>query len=201
MIYPKVLRRVCDHRAVGAVSTSGGVAQALACLRQPRGSSLTTCRRKTPWGIVWMLSKLTTQSVGTPSSVAVSWSSATTPRTVRVMAATTTDPMRSATGSLVSTSTGRSPPGVAANQISPRCIGPVRPVFGRSPVSDLAERRLVVGAWLVQPGLGILFGCQADEMAVKRLAQQFEFATPAELLANDHAAGDARTAVAIRRGI
>jgi hypothetical protein len=36
----------------------------------------------------------------------------------------------------VRTRTGRSPPGVAANQISPFCIGPAGPVVGRPPVRD-----------------------------------------------------------------
>jgi hypothetical protein len=48
---------------------------------------------------VWMLSKFTTQSVGTPSRSAESSSSETNPRAVLVTAATTTDPIRSATGS------------------------------------------------------------------------------------------------------
>lgn len=86
-----------------------------------------------------MLSKLTTLDVGTPSAV-VNSSSDTRPRRVRVKAATTTDPMRAATGSRVNTSTGRSPPGVDANQISPRCINsPVRPVLCRTPIGDLAK--------------------------------------------------------------
>jgi hypothetical protein len=50
--------------------------------------------------------------------------------------------MRSATGSRVRTSTGRSPPGVAANQISPRCIFPIRPVLGGPPVGHLGQRPL-----------------------------------------------------------
>ena len=57
-----------------------------------------TLLRKVCRGIVWMLSKLTTLSVGTPSTC-FSWSSETRPRRVRVRAATTTEPMRSATGS------------------------------------------------------------------------------------------------------
>lgn len=95
-----------------------------ACVMR-RGESCVTKRRKAERGTVWMLSKLTTQSLGTPSWAAVSTSSETKPRSVLVKAATTTDPIRSATGSRVTTSTGRSPPGVAVNQISPRCIGPV----------------------------------------------------------------------------
>ena len=60
---------------------------------------MTIIRRNELRGIVWMLSKLMTQSEGTPSSVTVSSSSDTRPRTVRVRAATTTAPIRSATGS------------------------------------------------------------------------------------------------------
>jgi thioredoxin reductase len=45
------------------------------------------------------LSKLTTQSDGTPSSAHVSASSETNPRCVRVSAATTSEPIRSAIGS------------------------------------------------------------------------------------------------------
>lgn len=93
-----------------------------------------TRRRKDARGTVWRLSKLTTHGVGTPSALGVSSSSDTKPRRVLVRAATTTDPMRSATGSRVNTSTGRSPPGVAANQISPRCIVPVGPILGWPPV-------------------------------------------------------------------
>ncbi len=106
------------------------------------GDTVATRRRNESRRIVWMLSRFTTQSLGTPSSSTVSSSSDTSPRFVRVNAATTTAPIRSATGSRVRTSTGRSPPGVAANQMSPRCIGPVRPILGWSPVGDLGERRL-----------------------------------------------------------
>ena len=48
-------------------------------------------RRNDARGTVWTLSKLTTQSVGKPSSVAVSASSETRSRCVRVSAATRTD--------------------------------------------------------------------------------------------------------------
>jgi hypothetical protein len=49
-----------------------------------------------------MLSKFTTQSVGTRSSSAVRTNSETSPRLVRVNTATTTEPIRSATGSRIS---------------------------------------------------------------------------------------------------
>ncbi len=71
------------------------------------GGSVVTSRRKVVRGIVWMLSKLTTQSVGTPSA-GVSGRSETNPRSVRVRAATTAETTRSATGSRVRTRTGRS---------------------------------------------------------------------------------------------
>src|SRR5216684_1770307 len=119
------------------------------------GESVVTFRRNVSRGRVWRLSKFTTQSVGTRSSVVLRSSSEISPRRVRVRAATTTDPIRSETGSRVRTSTGRSPPGVAANQISPRRIEPVRPILGRSPVGDLPERlfALVQGVLLPDPRL------------------------------------------------
>jgi hypothetical protein len=115
------------------------------------GRSWTTARRNTSRGSVSMLSKFTTQSDGTPSSRAVSSSSDTKPRTVLVSAATTTEPIRSATGSRVSTRTGRFPPGGDAIQISPRCIGPVRPLLGGSAVGDACEIRLSRGEGFAFP--------------------------------------------------
>ena len=53
----------------------------------------------------------------------------------------TTGPIQSATGSRMRTSTDRLPPGVEANQMSPRCISPIRPVVGRAPIGDLGESR------------------------------------------------------------
>src|SRR5581483_3193438 len=119
------------------------------------GESTVMRRRKLSRRRVWRLSKLTTQSVGTWSMAARSSSSDTRPRLVLVRAATTTLPIRSATGSRVRTSTGRSPPGVAANQTSPRCIGPVRPVFARAPVGDRLEGPLVVAQGRIGPGSGV----------------------------------------------
>ena len=124
-----------------------------------------------------MLSKFTTQSLGTRSCSAVNSSSETRSRRVRVSAATVTDPIRSATGSRVKTSTGRSPPGVAANQISPRfivrAIGPVRPVLRRTPISDLAERELRLGGGKLLVAITLALAAKRDEVAVKRHAQQF----------------------------
>ncbi len=73
------------------------------------------------WSGSSQASKFTTQSLGTPSAAAVSSSSETRSRFVRVSADTTTAWMRAATGFLVRTNTGRSPPGVAV-PASPRCI-------------------------------------------------------------------------------
>ena len=120
-----------------------------------------------------MLSKFTTQSVGTPSVSGVSSSSDTSPRRVRVSAATTTDPIRSATGSRVSTRTGRSPLGVEANQISPRRICPVRPLLGWSPVGDLTQGSFAVVERLCDPGLGVVLALQTVQVASERLPQQF----------------------------
>jgi hypothetical protein len=75
-------------------------------------------RRNAPRRSVCRLSKVATQAVGIPSS-GPRGNSLVSPRMVRVQAATTTAPMRSATGSRVSTRTGRSPPGAAAHQTSP----------------------------------------------------------------------------------
>src|ERR1700739_1685040 len=110
-----------------------------------------------------MLSKLTTQSLGTRSSAAVSSNSDTSPRRVRVNAPTPTAPIRSATGSLVRTSTGRSPPGVAANQSSPRRIGPVSPVLRRPPIGDFGE-----GLLIIRHGL---FGVRLHVLVCRELGQ------------------------------
>lgn len=136
------------------------------------GDSAATLLRNVSLGMVWRLSKLTTLSVGTPSA-GVSTSSETRPRRVRVRAATTTDPIRPATGSRVSTSTGRSPSGVAANQISPRCIErPVRPVLRRSPLGDVAERLLAPIQRCARPSLRITLRGQPIQVASQRLAEQ-----------------------------
>jgi hypothetical protein len=131
-----------------------------------------TRRRKTSLRSVWMLSKLTTQSVGTPSASALSSSSDTKPRRVRVSAATTTEPIRAATGSRVSTSTGRSPPGVAANQMSPRCIGPVRPILSRTPIGNRGENLLTSFQGMLDPGHGIVFAGQPQQMLTHCFAEQ-----------------------------
>lgn len=133
---------------------------------------MATRLRSVSRGIVWRLSKLTTLSVGTPSA-GESASSETSPRRVRVSAATTTEPMRSATGSRVRTRTGRSPPGVAANQISPRRIdGPIRPVLRGAPVGDLAQRSFALVEWCGRPPVCITFGCQPIEVPAQGFAQQ-----------------------------
>src|SRR5216684_703037 len=119
-----------------------------------------------------MLSKLTTQSVGTPSTSACKSSTDMSPRRVRVSAATTTEPIRAATGSRVSTRTGWSPPGVAANQMSPRCISPVSPVLGRTPDGYRRERPFTVIKRLFDPGHGVVFTSQPQQVMAKRLAQQ-----------------------------
>jgi NAD dependent epimerase/dehydratase family enzyme len=85
---------------------------------------------------------LITLLVETPSAM-VSASSDANLRRVRVNAATTTVPMRSALESWVSTSTGGSPPGAAANQTSLRCtVDPIGPILCGTAVGDDAERRL-----------------------------------------------------------
>ena len=135
------------------------------------GDNVVTRRRNVSRLIVWMLSKLTTQLVGTPS-VSVSSSSDARPRRVRVRAATTTEPILSATGSRVSTSTGRSPPGVAANHTSPRCIGPIRPVLCRPPVGDVGQGPLTRLQRCFLPPVSVLLGGKTVEVATKRLAKE-----------------------------
>lgn len=116
-----------------------------------------------------MLSKLTTHSVGTPSASGESSSSDTSPRWVLVRAATTTDAIRSATGSRVNTSTGLSPPGVLANQTSPRCIEPIRPIFGGTPVRDFGQARLICSERPSQPCLHVIFSSEPYQVSVKSL--------------------------------
>lgn len=140
-----------------------------------------TRRRKDSRGTVWRLSKLTTHRVGTPSSPGVSSSSDTKPRRVLVRAATTTDPMRSATGSRVNTSTGRSPPGVAANQISPRCIVPVGPILGWTPVCNALERSLGIRQGRSCPRLGIVLAAQADQVPMESVAENLRAVHPKRL--------------------
>jgi hypothetical protein len=137
-----------------------------------------TQRRKDARGTVWMLSKLTTHGVGTRSSLGVSSSSDTRPRCVLVRAATTTEPTRSATGSRVSTSTGRSPPGVAANQISPRCIAPITPILGRPPLGDLLQRALGISKRHLAPSLGVVLATQAHQVPMKSIAEDLRALHP-----------------------
>jgi hypothetical protein len=122
------------------------------------------------------LSKFTTQSLGTESRRALSSSSDTRSRFVRVSAATVTDPIRSATGSRVNTSTGRSPPGVAANQISPRRIVdascPVGPIFRGPPISNHPEGELRIGRRNLLVAVGFTLASKRHEMTMKRLAEK-----------------------------
>ncbi len=131
-----------------------------------------TLRRKLVRGIVWTLSKFTTQSVGTPSPSLVNSSSDTSPRRVFVSATTTTAAIRSATGSRVTTKPGLSPPGVAANQTSPHCISPVRPVLGRAPIGDLLEGTLAIIQRQRLPPLRVVLACQTHEVVTESLAQE-----------------------------
>lgn len=140
-----------------------------------------TRRRNDSRGTVWRLSKLTTHGVGTPSSVGVSSSSDTKPRLVLVRAATTTDPIRSATGSRVNTNTGRSPPGVAANQISPRCIVPVCPILSWPPRCNALERSLGMRQGPLRPRLGVVLAAQADQMPMQSVAENFRTVHPKRL--------------------
>ena len=136
------------------------------------GDRVDTRRRNSGLGRVWRLSKFTTQSLGTPSAMTVSSSSETRSRFVRVNAATTTDWMRSATGSLVRTNTGRSPPGVAANQISPRCISPVRPVLSRTPVCNVGKDLLRGGRRQLVPCLGVVLARQPHQVPVEGISEE-----------------------------
>ncbi len=108
-------------------------------------------------------------------------SSDTKPRRVLVRAAATTDPMRSATGSRVNTSTGRSPPGVAANQISPRCIVPVGPILGWTPVCNALERSLGIRQGRSCPRLGIVLAAQADQVPMESVAENLRAVHPKRL--------------------
>jgi hypothetical protein len=144
--------------------------------------SVATRRRNARLGIVCTLSKFTTQSLGTRSRSAVSSSSETRSRLVRVSAATVTDPIRSATGSRVNTSTGRSPPGVAANQISPRFIArgpdPIRPVLCWAPISDVVQRQLRLCDWKLIVVIPLAFAAESNQVAVERVPQELRTVHP-----------------------
>ncbi len=152
---------------------------------------MATRRRKTCLGSVCRLSKFTTQSEGTPSAAAVRSSSETRWRLVRVSAATTTDWMRSATGSRVRTSTGGSPPPVAANQTSPRCIGPIRPILGGTPISDFGERLLCLRWRKPLPGVSVVLALQPHEVWWRALRSNSDRSRP-NFSAHDCAAVAAR---------
>lgn len=62
---------------------------------------------------------------------------------------------------------------VDTNQTSPRRIGPVRPVFGGTPVGDIREGEFVIAERLCLPALGIIFTCRSVKVAPERLAQKF----------------------------
>lgn len=78
----------------------------------------------------------------------------------------------SAAGSRVRTSTGRSPPGVAANQTSPRCISPLRPILGRAPVRYLGECLFVGGERVLRPCVDVGSRAEANELPVQGLAKE-----------------------------
>jgi len=160
-----------SHQSIGRYSIERESQQARAARSARQARAIRAAdravrrRRNADRGNVCKLSNDTTQSAATSSSTAVSANSDTTPRRVRVSAATTTRSTRSATGSLVSTSTGRSPPsGTAANQISPRCTVPpirprlpIRPVLGGTPIVCRVERKLIgpEGLRLVSGDIGL----------------------------------------------
>src|SRR5919106_1088461 len=173
-LWQRLNLRPLPHQQGSLALRARAVIEAVAMTRPGYRASdnVITRRRKRSRGRVCRLSKFTTQSVGTPSARDVRSSSDTRPRRVRVNAATTTAPIRSATGSRVSTRTGRSPPGVAANQTSPRRIGPVRPILGWAPVGDVGERLLAVVQRLASPGLGIVLALEAQEVTPERLTEQ-----------------------------
>jgi hypothetical protein len=62
--------------------------------------------------------------------------------------------------------------GVAANQTSPRCIGPVRPVLRNAPICDRGQRSLAVVERPFLPSYGVVLARQPHEVTVKRLAQE-----------------------------
>ncbi len=88
---------------------------------------------------------------GVPSDCVVNFEASTSSDTRRrrapVSPGTITVPMRSATGSRVRASTGRSPPWVAANHFSPRSTGPVRLILGGTLAGDRGDGQLAVGVW------------------------------------------------------
>src|SRR5437588_382782 len=80
--------------------------------------------------------------------------------------------IREPTTASARTRTGRSPPGVAANQISPRCIAPVGPVLGRTPIGDLFERALRIRRRCELPLLRVVLAVQRDQVPMESIAQQ-----------------------------
>lgn len=102
------------------------------------GDNVVTRRRRADRATVWTLSKFTTQSVGTPSRSTRSSSSETSPRLVRVSAATTTEPIRSATRSASTRARAD------RHRMLLRTIHPAASdhsvLLGGTPVGDLGER-------------------------------------------------------------
>ncbi len=66
--------------------------------------------------------------------------------------------------------TGRQPPGVAANHTSPRCVGPIRPILGWTPISDSSKSQLIIGERGGLPCLDVGLGPKPYQMPVQRLA-------------------------------
>jgi hypothetical protein len=66
----------------------------------------------------------------------------------------------------------RSPPDVAANQISPRCIAPVRPILRRTPIDNGFQRTLCLSRRLLLPPLRIRLTVQHDQMPMQRIAEK-----------------------------
>ena len=106
------------------MSTSGGVAQALAHLGEPRGCQLGDVSAKgssrNGVNVVEVDDAIRWYAVIGGCEIEFGHESSDNAGD----RATTTDQMRSATGSRVSTSTGRAPQGVDAKHTSPRCITP-----------------------------------------------------------------------------
>ena len=62
--------------------------------------------------------------------------------------------------------------GVAANQISPRFIDPIRPVLGRAPIGDGGQAALPIRERLRMPGGDVPFNRQPRQVAPEGFAEQ-----------------------------
>ena len=137
-----------------------------------RRGSAATRRRNAVRGSVWRLSKFTTQSVGTWSRAVVSGNSETRSRAVRVSAATTTEPMRSATGSRVS----RAPAGrlrAWPRTRSHRAASSHSAQSSAGPQSAISESELSAGvSGDCLPSGGVELAPQRREMTMQCFAQQ-----------------------------